>query len=218
MSDVISVFVKCVPCGHEISTTADWFLLDLYTCENCGRTFDLDKDEDDENLEISYTDYAANRSTIYWYLAPLLTCECRARIELPYSNLPQTDEKGKTLSKGEDPPELPSEGWSATFGCRECGRIIEYFYRDVTIGPIPKMTEGTYQSGKGVYRAEFPCGDRRCTTPVSMYVDIKDRNASEAVELLRSGLFDGKIMPCGHEMKTVPAPLYKVEPVLRRLW
>jgi hypothetical protein len=139
-------------------------------------------------------------------------------IELPYSNLPRTDDKGVILLEGGDPPELPSEGWSSTFGCRDCGRIRSYGPADVILWPLHKWTEGLYQSGKGVYRVEFPCGDRRCTTRASIHVDIESGNATAAVALLRSGIFDEKPLSCGHKMKTVPADFYRVEPVMRRMW
>jgi len=51
-----------------------------------------------------------------------------------------------------------------------------------------------------------------------MYVDIDRGNASDVVKTLRSGLFDGQILACGHEMRTVPEKFYTVAPVLKRLW
>ena len=155
----------------------------------------------------------------FYYLAPILHCHhCWGEIELPYSPLPQTDEAGTVLPQGEDPPALPSEEWSATFGCRVCGHMSECGGDEVTVAPVHKQTEGSYQSGKGVYSLRFPCGDRHCTTLVSMFLDTGDGNASEAVALLRSGLFDGVPLPCGHPMKTIPAKFYQAEPVMRRLW
>jgi hypothetical protein len=206
------VSLKCV-CGHSTTTTEDWLdSHEAYKCEHCGREFNLDAD-DDGGLEMDFPE-----PEVFWYLAPVLFCECGALIELPYSNLPQTDADGKILLRGEDPPVLPSEDWIATFGCRKCGRIAIYFYGLVTVYPIPKLSEGVYQSGKGVWHAEFPCGDRRCKVLASMYVDTGNGSASEAVALLRSGIFDGTLLACGHEMKTIPEKFYRVEPVLRRLW
>ena len=213
MAADVPTHVKCVACGHEITTTKAYLdAREVYVCEGCGRSFNLDDDEDDD-LKVEYED-----PEILWYLAPMLTCHCGKMIELPYSDLPLTDQEGVTLVGGEDPPELPSEEWSAVFGCTECGRISIYVASQVKTHPIPKLTEGIYQSGKGVYHAEFPCGDKRCIVPALMYVDAGVRSASEVVPLLRSGLFDGKQLSCGHQMKTVPEPFYRVVPVLRRLW
>lgn len=214
-SDDPRIRVTCNLCRHGVMDPPGYMEADTYTCPHCGHVFNLDEDED-VTLTCEFLGYP---DTVFWYLTPFLACrQCRELIELPYSNLTQTDEAGKLLLAGGNPPELPSEEWSATFGCRKCGHVAEYFYVEVEALPIPKYSEGTYQSGKGVYLARFPCGDRHCTTPVSMYVDTVDKNASEAVELLRSGVFDGKTMPCGHEMKTVPAKFYTVEPVMHRMW
>jgi hypothetical protein len=154
----------------------------------------------------------------FYYLAPVLFCECGSAMELPYSPLPRTDKDGKVLLQGEDPPTLPPEGWSAIFGCRACGRISTYAANVAEMSPVLKLTVGQHQSGKGVYYARFPCGDRRCSTLASVYVDIRVGNASEVLESLRSGLYDGQILECGHSMKTVPAKFYTIEPVLKRMW
>jgi hypothetical protein len=159
------------------------------------------------------TDWAS----LFWYLIPAIRCQCGAWIDLPYFHLPLSDETGLTLPEGEDPPQLPLEGWSATFGCRECGRVAGYTAQDVKVVPIPKAREGKHQSGKGVYFAKFPCGDRRCPVLASMYVNIGDGNASEVLDLLRSAHFQW-ILPCGHEMKTVPERYYEIVPVTRPLW
>jgi transcription elongation factor Elf1 len=209
------VYLKCRLCGHRSEVTDDWLDgHDTFTCPGCGRVFNLDDDEDDD-LEIEGT---SEGPEIFWYLAPMLICQCGARIELPYSNLPQTDQDGKILLRAEDPPELPSEDWTATFGCRRCGHVSIYYADDVTIAPVLKWAEGIHQSGKGVYAVRFPCGDKRCTTPVSIHVDIGDGNASEVVAALRSGIYDEQRLPCGHAIKTVPAKFYQVEPVIRRMW
>ena len=51
-----------------------------------------------------------------------------------------------------------------------------------------------------------------------MYVDTRNKNANEAVEVLRTGMFDGKLAACGHEIKTVPAKYYKIELAKIPLW
>ena len=201
---------------------------DTYSCPHCQHTFvhfsRLLADDDTEPcpecgkvIDFDALDPQIDAKEVY-YLAPLLRCRrCSAVLELPYSNLPQTDQAGRALLRGEDPPELPPEGWSAVFGCRACGHVTTYRTADVNIGPILKWTEGSYQSGKGVYFAEFPCGDRRCTTPAKMYVDIGNGSKDDLLGFLRSARLQGTC-PSGHELKTVPATLYTVEPVLRRMW
>jgi hypothetical protein len=212
------IIVTCGRCKHQVEANLKWLDAQTsFTCQKCGNIvadMDVIEGNSDEEINISHPEPV-------WYLAPRLTCRCDScelPMELPYSNLPQTDERGLALLQGGDPPVLPTEEWLVTFGCRACGCVREYFDSDVTVAPIPKWTEGIYQSGKDVYSVEFPCGDKHCTTPVSMFLDIGNGNASAVVDLLRSGLFDGKLMPCGHEMKTVPATFYKVLPVMQRLW
>lgn len=213
MDEQAQFFLKCQPCGTVREVLEEQIESGTYQCPGCGRTYYLE-DESDTRLRFLTSD----GPEVCWYLAPLMTCDCGELIELPYSNIPQTDEKGKLLLKGEDPPTLPSGEWSEVFGCLQCGLIRERFDWDVKVWPIPKVSEGQYQSGKGVWRVEFPCGSRGCTTLASMYVDIGNRNASEVESLIRSGVFDGKVLPCGHEMRTVPEKFYKVEAISRRLW
>jgi hypothetical protein len=205
----------CGHCGHVGTLTTDQMLTqDTYVCAGCGHIFDLN-DDDDDNLHLGPPVSSIRER---WYFVPVVWCQCGVQVELPYTNPPQTDEEGKTLIAGEDPLVLPSEGWSVIFGCYACGNLSRYVASDVEAYPLLKMTEGEFRSGEGVYLARFPCGDRHCTTPVSIHVDIGTGNASEAVAQLRSGIFDGKLMPCGHAMKTVPAKFYSVEAVTRRMW
>jgi len=177
---------------------------DIGHCPLCGGVINFDELIPDE--------------TDYYYLVPVMHCQCAALIELPYSPLPQADSDGRVLLRGEDPPTLPPAEWSATFGCIACGHISVYVGNQVTIETVLKLKEGRYQSGKCVYYARFPCGDRRCTFRESMYLDTRNKNATEALGLLRSGLFDGQVLSCGHPMKTIPATFYRIEPVMNRLW
>ena len=196
---------QCPHCQYIFAHTLAWEAdEDIEPCPKCGKIIDFD--------EIDSLDAE------FYYLAPLMRCrKCQLVFELPYSNLPQTDQGGTVLLRGEDPPKLPSEEWSAIFGCRACGIVTTYGTADVSIGPILKWIEGSYQSGKGVFYAEFPCGERRCTTPARMYVDIGDGSRGDLLQFLRSARLQGTC-PSGHELRTVPEKLYNVEPVLRRMW
>src|SRR6266852_8919296 len=127
-----------------------------------------------------------------------------------------SDDDGLTLPRHEDPPKLPSEGWSATFGCRECGRVAACPGRGVLVQSIPKRREGLYLAGKGVHFAEFPCGDKDCRTPASMCRDSGRGNANVALAVLRSPYFQWILHSCGHEMKPTPGSYYGTEPVMRR--
>lgn len=164
-----------------------------------------------------YEDAEATEWEWHCYLFPVIQCRhCRNWMEMPYSNLPETDEGGRFLIQREDPPELPPEGWSATFGCRVCGHVLAYGAADVTNEVTHKEQAGQYQSGKGVHAAEFPCGQKDCKTPAQIYVDIGRGNANDVVQFLRGVLY-GQCLS-GHSLKTVPEKYYKVVPVLHRLW
>jgi hypothetical protein len=43
-------------------------------------------------------------------------------------------------------------------------------------------------------------------------------DANGAIAALRSGIFDGQKLRCGHEVKTVPAKYYHAERVTARMW
>jgi predicted RNA-binding Zn-ribbon protein involved in translation (DUF1610 family) len=200
-------YFLCPNCGAQITKSDTW--LDEHetdTCESCGRLIDFNDLEDVWEP--------------FFYLAPAILChQCRSPIELPYSNLPQVQIRsdGELRLLAGDPPELPPEEWSATFGCRTCGHVTTYAGRAATTVPIQKWKEGSFQSGRGVYRAEFPCGDTRCKAPASMYVDIGEGNANDVIQLLRSAHVQWTL-PCGHEIRAAPERYYKISPVMRRMW
>lgn len=156
----------------------------------------------------------------FYYMAPAILCyNCLTPIELPWSPLPLTDSTATALVRGEDPPALPEDTWSATFGCMTCGFVVEYRGYDVSHVAIPKSAEGKYQSGKGVYFLEFQCGNTRCKAPVSLHVDIGTRSTEQAIDQLRSGTIP-LAMPCGHPIRDQAAPkeFYNLSPVLKRMW
>jgi hypothetical protein len=154
----------------------------------------------------------------YFYLAPVLRCSnCQTALELFYPNLPETDLGGRLLLGGTDPPVMPPEEWHVIFGCLECGHVEDYGAAQVTTKPLLKTSRGLYQSGKGVCFVEFPCADKDCKAPFSMYVDTGERNLSAVVQTLRQAHFQ-HTLPCGHALMPAPEKYYRVHPVKRRLW
>src|SRR5438874_812268 len=93
---------------------------------------------DDLEFEDNFTHMIGPDEPIHshYYLAPVLVCACGKIIELVYRDLPETDQKGLLLLRGEDPPETPQAVWIAIFGCLKCGRVSAYRSRDVKLRAI----------------------------------------------------------------------------------
>jgi hypothetical protein len=152
----------------------------------------------------------------FWYIAPLVRChECRSEIWLPYDDLPQTD--GDRYCSGEDELEFPcDEIWSIAIACHRCALVDTYTVFDLWPEILPKQTEGRY-GGATLLCARFPCGNRTCNLPVTVYGDSSIGSESDFVQFLRSVKAHGNL-PCGHEIKTVPALFYRTHRVTSRLW
>jgi hypothetical protein len=199
-------YFKCLNCEEVFEPRVDWDAPEVKApCPRCASILDLDRMDalDPE----------------FHYMTPILMCRvCSVVFELPYFNLPQMSPIAQVLLPGENPLQLPPESWSIVFGCRACGHASEYAIADLSIGVALKWKVGSYRSGRGVYLARFPCGESHCEALSSMYIDTDNGGASEALTLLRSGIFDERQLPCGHLQKTLPEESYSVGPVLRRLW
>jgi len=95
----------------------------------------------------------------FWYLAPILTCACGNWIELPYSNLAQTDEAGVRLLRGEDPPERPRKNGS------QCSYAVCAGAQERTLTGRWKRSQfrscqkGYTSLAKVFFRVRFPCGE-----------------------------------------------------------
>jgi hypothetical protein len=159
------------------------------------------------------------------YLAPALECRCGALIWLPYEGLPETDEGGVRILAGSDPPELPKAEWSQVFACTQCGSAAPFAGTQVIMQPVPGHSAGLRHSDAAVFLVESECGNKDCRTPFRWHVDMSgrrnkpsERNASGAVAAVRSGVFDGQLLPCGHRYRTIPAQLYRATPVTARMW
>jgi hypothetical protein len=161
-----------------------------------------------------------------YYLTPIIDCEsCRHHVGLPYDGLPETDEWGVRILEDSDRPLLPSEGWSEIFGCTRCGHVAAYSHNQVKMHLVPKRSRSRSHAGANVYRVEFPCANRDCRSRFSIHVCTGEyregqraRDESNAVAALRTGLFDGQRLPCGHHYKTIPADFYRAEHVTSRMW
>lgn len=215
---------NCPKCNGWIQTSGAWFdKHDWMACPRCGLNIDLSEVDLDEDVTDFTQEDLLNLESggmpgIRRYLAPLLHCgNCSRVLELFCSRTPETDRGGLLLLGGADPPETPPAEWTAVFGCLACGHVAEYAGAQVRIEPVLKGTEGIYHSGKGVSRVEFPCADRRCKLPFSMYVDIGRKKPSSLVQLVRSAGFRYRL-PCGHDLLPVPEKFYSVHPVMGPMW
>jgi hypothetical protein len=219
MEDPYIVSFDCPHCKVKVLSSGEWFdARDEMLCPFCKQLINLDEVDTDDDGVIDFPVEYESPLRIHYYFAPILRCHnCSQTIELFYSNLPETDRDGELLLQGGDPPERPPAEWRAIFGCLKCGHVLEYAAAHVLIAIFPKFSRGSYQSGKGVCRVEFPCAAKDCKSPFSMYVDIGESTLGATVAKLRRTHFY-YTLPCGHSLMPVPEKFYKVHAVTRRLW
>jgi hypothetical protein len=205
----------CPHCQGKNLVSGKWFdantTLPCVFCQQGVNLDDIDLEDDGDNTVDIDFDPA-------YYLAPVLACaHCRSEIQLFCSPLPETDEAGVRLVQGENPPEMPPDGWSALFGCLGCGSVSEYVAVQANVKTLLKLSRGQYQSGTGLYRVEFPCADKTCKRPFTMYVDMGNVAPSAVIPELRQAHFH-HTLPCGHLLMPVPDKYYSVYPVVHRMW
>lgn len=152
------------------------------------------------------------------FSAPVVGCaKCYESIALPYGELPRIALAQLFDTQTEDQIELPPDGWKATFGCRACGHVSSYTDEDVISDAHRHGDAAGYHDAARLFAASFPCGNMHCKAPARVYANIESGDASEYPRLLRSGFFWG-ILPCGHDLATVPEKFYGIERVGARLW
>ena len=147
----------------------------------------------------------------------LLCTKCQQKIPLPYGELPRTTLDQLLGREVEDQIAWPPDEWKATFACPACGRVDSYGAADI------RELTGRYGDAAGyhdeatMFVARFPCANRRCKLPATVYANIETGGASEYRRMLRSGFFQGKLA-CGHDLGSVPESFYTIERVSERLW
>jgi hypothetical protein len=156
-------------------------------------------------------------------LAPYVVCKHAQRsddtpcplILLPYPNLKATGWEG-IAEEETNLPDWPADGWSALFGCSECGFVSEYFYLDVEWGLIPKSTPGRYHSGADCFCIEFQCAQKSCKASTKLHVQKNGLTESAVRDLFCRPFFIG-FLPCGHEVRSLPASGYKIHEVVDQI-
>lgn len=182
-----------------------------------------DPREDFDALFQGKTDSTSPKG-VFDYWNPALHCKCTLPIWLPYGSLPQMDEEATPLEDS-DLLELPSETWSRIFGCIRCGRIATYTGDQVEAARVLKRSASLFHSHADVWLVVLQCGEKHCAALHSVHLDMREyhatpntADATDAVAALRSGMFDGQMLPCGHTLKTIPRELYHATRVTSRMW
>ena len=156
----------------------------------------------------------------HWYIAPFIECknrECRSRIPLPFDELPPTSWEQANALEDRDPRVLPPDGWSASFGCFECGVLDNYSQSDVFDHIVPKLSPGKYHSDARCFCVEGPCGHRGCTTRAKLYVETQGETENDLRDLLNQEHFRG-LLPCGHDVRRIDKRSLRLTLVMKRLW
>lgn len=161
----------------------------------------------------------------FYIYSPYLECKhpreshelsCPA-ILLPYPNL-KTFQWGDEGIQEEEifPPEWPSDQWTAIFGCSECGFLYPYTWRDINYGLLPKSTPGRYHTGANCFCVEFRCAHASCKAVIKVHVEKQGATESDILSMFRGPFFMG-LLPCGHEIRSVPLSEYKIHKVMGRI-
>lgn len=161
----------------------------------------------------------------FLYLVPAIECkQCFEPMWLPYGTLPQAD-WAEMPASGEDPLEMPSEGWSKIFGCTDCGHIATYVAGDVEGHAVRKPTKSRFHVHANVWHVAFACANTCCKAPYAVHLSMPAHpatpnatDASVVVESLRDPRFDGNPLPCGHPLGKIPAKFYHATRVKDRMW
>jgi hypothetical protein len=152
----------------------------------------------------------------FWYEGPfLMCCNHHEPAPLPYAILPRTDEE--LWSEDTSQLELPPDGWTIFFACRDCGLVATRGHDRVVSKIVPKLTESVFRNDATLHVAEFPCAETRCKAPTKMHVDIRDGTVEDLLAELKGLKFHG-VLPCGHPIKPIPLGRCRVSPVTARLW
>jgi len=160
---------------------------------------------------------------VYWYLAPFVFCKNQyaphnGGFPLPFDNLPQTNMAGPYQPEDKGLLVLPPDGWSAMFGCFQCGLVDTYTADDVDDEVVQKRSEGRYHSDGVCFCVEALCGDGRCGLPTKWYVDISGATENDLRQRLQHNYFFGTL-PCGHEIRTtIDKSSFRPYRVMNRLW
>jgi hypothetical protein len=181
------------------------------------------RDEFEALFRKNYATIDANE--IYFYLHGLDCSKCGQTIWLPYGGARCQILGAEMRSVSSDPLVWPSAGWSQVFGCIECGQIAPYAATQVNGLLVPKSLEDSWHAHPDVYLVTCECGDKDCQSPFSLHIDLSGYNVTtaatgteRAVDVMRSGVFDGQPLPCGHQYRTIPAPFYRATKITDRMW
>jgi len=153
-------------------------------------------------------------------LSPYVVCKHAKRpddiecslIVLPYPNLKASD-WDQLVEEGIRLPDWPPDGWSALFGCSECGFVSEYFFLDVDWRLVPRLAPGVFHSGADCFCIEFQCGQKSCKAPTKLHVQRSELTENAVLDLLRRPFFIGSL-PCGHDVPSLPFNQYQIHKVM----
>jgi hypothetical protein len=146
----------------------------------------------------------------FYYWGPALRCrnekadpQCRTIIPLPYAAVRSSERIDGTSAEFM----WPADGWRETFGCTNCGRVLEYLASHYHPQLFPTQTAGTFQPGMDCYRVDVSCPSKGCNRKASMYVSgvAEDR----VRQLLSEGFFIWE-MPCGHSLLPLQEKSYRI--------
>jgi len=147
----------------------------------------------------------------------LLCKKCKQKIPLPYGRLPRTT-LDQLFDRGfETQIVWPPDEWKAIFACAACGRVDSYDGYDIRALTGRYGDAAGYHDEATMFVGRFPCANRHCKFPATVYANIETGGASEYLRMLRSGLFQGKLA-CGHDIGSVLESFYRIDRVTERLW
>lgn len=164
----------------------------------------------------------------YLYISPSLICksifERHKRtafhsIPVPYPDIPEVSEELRQSGEVDNLIVSPPDGWSAVFGCRECGHLAVYSANDVGEGVLERSNRATFHNETNCFSVKLQCTNINCKAPATMHSNLKDgESAKDLLQLLKTNFFDG-LLPCGHLIMAIPERYYlDAHRVLARLW
>jgi hypothetical protein len=155
---------------------------------------------------------------VFWNCAPYLKCgRCGDQIPLPYGTLhPLGDEEEWNGPEDNSLLEMPLDGWSVIYGCKECGIVQSYDTSDVYSQLVARDTKGAYPDDATAFYVEFLCANKNCKIPTKVLVDMKGELEADFLRLLESGRLLGDL-PCGHSF-VLRKGAYMTSRVSARLW
>jgi hypothetical protein len=159
------------------------------------------------------------------YISSSLMCHGTFRskqfhvIPLPYPDTPEVSEDQWSSGEYEHLLALPPDGWSAIFGCRECGHLDTYGADQVGEGVLERSNRAKFHNETNCFSVQLQCAKVKCKAPATVYVNLREReNERDFLRLLKTSFFDG-LLPCGHQIMPIPDRYYvDCRRILSRLW